>query len=118
MKIKFIPTGNIFDLPENECLKIYKEDRGNYEFLDKFSKTISSEIKNVSVDDLVVKDKTNDLQKQEEEKTEIKSDSETKTETDTEKAELIQKAKSLGIKGNLDNCKVETIKKKIAALEK
>lgn len=115
MRIKYLPTNNIFDLPETDCLKIYQEDRCNYKFLDKIKLPEVPKSKNISVDDLVVKDNTDDLQKQEE-KTEIKSVSETKTET--EKTELIKKAKSLGIKGNLENCKVETLKKKIATLEK
>ena len=116
MKIKYIPTGNIFDLPEKECMKIYKEDRCNYQFIDNVNLPVIPLQKKTSVDDLVVKDDTNDLQKKE--KTEVKTESVNKTETDTQKAELIKKAKSLGIKGNLENCKVETLKKKIAALEK
>ena len=34
MKIKYIPTGNIFDLPKEECERIYKESPFNYEILD------------------------------------------------------------------------------------
>lgn len=35
MRIKFKPTGNIFDLPEEEARRIVVEDRGlNYEVLD------------------------------------------------------------------------------------
>lgn len=116
MKIQYLPTGNIFDLPEADCLKIYLEDRCNYKFLDKIKLPEVAQTKIVSVDDLVVKDDTNDLQKKE--KTEVKTESVNKTDTDTQKAELIKKAKSLGIKGNLENSKVETLKKKIAALEK
>ncbi len=29
--IKFIPTGHIFSLPDDEAERIVKEDRGNYE---------------------------------------------------------------------------------------
>ena len=29
--IKFIPTGHIFSLPDEEANRIVKEDRGNYE---------------------------------------------------------------------------------------
>ena len=36
MKIKYIPTGNIFDLPEKEAKRIYIESKGyNYEIIDK-----------------------------------------------------------------------------------
>lgn len=35
MKIKYIPTGNIFDLPEKEAKRIYVESKGyNYEIID------------------------------------------------------------------------------------
>ena len=34
-KIKFIPTGNVFSLPEAEIDELVKIDRGNYEVLDK-----------------------------------------------------------------------------------
>lgn len=33
--IKFIPTGNVFTLPESEIDEILKNDRGNYEVIDK-----------------------------------------------------------------------------------
>lgn len=31
IEIKFIPTGHIFSLPDEEANRIVKEDRGNYE---------------------------------------------------------------------------------------
>lgn len=34
MKIKYLPTGNVFDLPKSECERIYKESPFNYEILD------------------------------------------------------------------------------------
>lgn len=34
MKIKYLPTGNVFDLPVEECERIYKESPFNYEVLD------------------------------------------------------------------------------------
>lgn len=30
LEIKFIPTGNVFKLPEEEVIRLVKEDRGNY----------------------------------------------------------------------------------------
>lgn len=30
IEIKFIPTGHIFSLPDEEAIRIVKEDRGNY----------------------------------------------------------------------------------------
>ena len=35
MKIKYLPTGIIFDLPVEECKRIYKESPFNYEVLDR-----------------------------------------------------------------------------------
>ena len=33
IEIKFIPTGNIFALPDDEAIRIVREDRGNYEVI-------------------------------------------------------------------------------------
>lgn len=33
IEIKFIPTGHIFSLPDNEAIRIVNEDRGNYKVL-------------------------------------------------------------------------------------
>lgn len=33
IEIKFIPTGHIFSLPDDEANRIVKEDRGNYEVI-------------------------------------------------------------------------------------
>ena len=35
VKIKFVPTGNIFNIPQEEATEIFLNDRGNYEILDK-----------------------------------------------------------------------------------
>lgn len=34
MKLMYVPTGNIFTLPDAEALEIKKNDRGNYKILD------------------------------------------------------------------------------------
>lgn len=34
MKIVYIPTGNVFTLPDEEVLKIMSSDRGNYKVLE------------------------------------------------------------------------------------
>lgn len=33
IEIKFIPTGHIYSLPDEEAIRIVKEDRGNYQVL-------------------------------------------------------------------------------------
>lgn len=91
IEIKFIPTGNIFLLPDDEAKRIVLEDRGNYEI-------ISGEIiqpkaleNNNTIKELVM--------------------------ADNEKELLIQKAKGLGISGNLKSMKIDTLKEKIAQKE-
>lgn len=34
MKLLYIPTGNVFTLPDEEAVRIKKNDRGNYKILD------------------------------------------------------------------------------------
>lgn len=91
IEIKFIPTGNIFLLPDDEAKRIVFEDRGNYEI-------ISGEIiqpkaleNNNTIKELIM--------------------------IDNEKELLIQKAKELGISGNLKSMKIDTLKEKIAQKE-
>jgi len=90
-EIKFIPTGNIFLLPDDEAKRIFLEDRGNYEIISgKAYEQKKSEISQ-TVKELVV--------------------------VDNEKELLIEKAKSLGVGGNLKSMKIDTIKEKIAQKE-
>lgn len=64
MRIKYIPTGNVFDLPEAEARRIYIEDKGfNYEVLDG-----KIEIENENVEKTSVYNKIVEEDKQEEEK--------------------------------------------------
>lgn len=35
MKLQYIPTGIIFELPETDAVKIFRSDKGNYKILDK-----------------------------------------------------------------------------------
>lgn len=34
-QLKYVPTGIVFKIPQAEAVEIFKEDRGNYEILDK-----------------------------------------------------------------------------------
>ncbi len=71
IEIKFIPTGHIFSLSDEEANRIVKEDRGNYEVIkgkikeDKPPKTVKS------VQELVV---VNDKDKQTQTKTTNKTE--------------------------------------------
>ena len=51
LKIKFIPTENIFTLPEEEIIRIMLEDRGNYELIDKPTKKINEALKEEVVEE-------------------------------------------------------------------
>lgn len=60
-KIKFIPTGNVFTLPEADIDEILKNDRGNYQVLDKnykYKKTMTK-IPELTVLDQVLDGDTN-----------------------------------------------------------
>ena len=58
MKIKFIPTGIVFDLPEKEVKRLLEEDRGNYEVVEdtKKAKAIVEEVDELINDDTPVDD--------------------------------------------------------------
>lgn len=68
--IKFIPTGHIFSLPDDEAIRIVKEDRGNYEIVKGKIKEEKTAKTTKSVQELVV---VNNKDKQKENKTETKN---------------------------------------------
>ena len=54
LKLQFIPTGNIFTLPDEEALKIKSKDRGNYKILDEGYEEKKEEVKEKTVQELVM----------------------------------------------------------------
>jgi hypothetical protein len=68
--IKFIPTGHIFSLPDDEANRIVKEDRGNYEVVKGKIKEEKAPKTAKSVQELVV---VNNKDKQKENKSETKT---------------------------------------------
>ena len=80
--IKFIPTGHIFSLPDDEAERIVKEDRGNYEVIKGKIKEEKAPKTAKSVQELVV---VNDKEKQKEVKTETKTDNKSEKTEKTEK---------------------------------
>lgn len=68
--IKFIPTGHIFSLPDEEANRIVKEDRGNYEVVkgkikeEKPTKTTKS-VQELVVDENKNKQKENKVKEKE-----------------------------------------------------
>ena len=60
LKLKFIPTGIVFTLPDEDAIKIKNADRtGDYKILDKSSKENKPKTsKQKTVKELVIKDKT------------------------------------------------------------
>lgn len=79
--IKFIPTGHIFSLPDEEAIRIIKEDRGNYEIVKGKIKEEKAPSSPKTVQELVVVDNKNT---QKEEKTETKTETKPKEKTKTE----------------------------------
>lgn len=71
IEIKFIPTGHIFSLPDDEAERIVKEDRGNYEVIKGKIKEEKAPKTAKSVQELVV---VNDKNKSKETKTETKTE--------------------------------------------
>jgi len=82
IEIKFIPTGHIFSLPDDEAERIVKEDRGNYEVIKGKIKEEKAPASAKSVQELVV---VNDKEKQKEVKTETKTDNKSEKTEKTEK---------------------------------
>lgn len=65
--IKFIPTGHIFSLPDDEAERIVKEDRGNYEVVKGKIKEEKAPKAAKSVQELVVvNDKKEEVKKDKE----------------------------------------------------
>ena len=54
IEIKFIPTGHIFSLPDNEAIRIVNEDRGNYKVLKGKVPEVKQQKEKKSVQELVV----------------------------------------------------------------
>lgn len=72
MKIKFIPTGNIFDLPKAEIDRIMRDDRGNYEVLDEnYTLPNDTDIEEKSVYNQIVQEEKEDKQEDKEEKEDV-----------------------------------------------
>lgn len=72
MKIKFIPTGNIFDLPKAEIDRIMRDDRGNYEVLDgNYTLPNDTDIEEKSVYNQIVQEDKEDKQEDKEEKEDV-----------------------------------------------
>jgi len=67
IEIKFIPTGHIFSLPDDEAERIVKEDRGNYEVVKGKIKEEKAPKAAKSVQELVVvNDKKEEVKKDKE----------------------------------------------------
>ena len=86
--IKFIPTGHIFSLSDEEANRIVKEDRGNYEVVKGKIKEEKAPKTAKSVQELVVvNDKEKSKESKTENKTNTKNNKSTKTEVKTETKE-------------------------------
>ena len=58
MKLKYIPTGIVFELPELDAVKYFKSDRGNYQILDEnFVDDVKEVVETTTYDKVVQKEK-------------------------------------------------------------
>lgn len=55
-RLMFIPTGNVFVLPEVDAIKFLKSDRGNYKILDEDFVDEVEEVKETTVYEQVVEE--------------------------------------------------------------
>jgi len=125
IKLLYKPTGNIFTLPDEEAIRIKKDDRGNdYVFLEaglqeKECKTISKEETKQIVASVKAQIEQNEIAEQEADaKKEAKEAKKKKVDSfrvdDTEelkkmsKSDLVLLAEKLGIR-DMQNCKVNEI---------
>lgn len=66
LKLLYIPTGNVFTLPDEEALKIKASDRGNYKILDAgYTEEKEEVLEEKTVRELIMPDKEEDEEKQE-----------------------------------------------------
>lgn len=125
IKLLYKPTGNIFTLPDEEAIRIKKEDRGNdYVFLEaglqkKEYKTISKEETEQIEASIQAQNEQNEKEEQEAEaKKDAKEAKKKKVDSfrvdDTEelkkmpKKDLVLLAEKLGIR-DMDNCTIDEI---------
>jgi len=129
IKLLYKPTGNLFTIPDEEALRIKREDRGNdYVVVDaglqqKENKTISEEeTRQIEVSVTAQIEQNNKAAKEEEEKRQVKEEKEDKKKAkvveyrndDTEelkkmsKKELVALAEKLGIR-DMQNCTMNEI---------
>ena len=114
MKIKFIPTGNIFDLPKAEIDRIMRDDRGNYEVLDEnYTLPNDTDIEEKSVYNQIVQEEKEDKQEEKEDKQEEKEDKEDVDYTKMTNPELYE----LCVKRNIKVGKKEKKENMIALLK-
>lgn len=103
MKLLFIPTGNVFTLPDEEAIKIKESDRGNYKILDAgYVEPVEEVLEPATVQELVMGDE----EKTEEEEVEEEIELPKNTDEDLLKMsrkELIALARRLNIKGVREN---------------
>lgn len=102
MKLLFIPTGNVFTLPDEEAIKIKESDRGNYKILDAgYVEPVEEVLEPATVQELVMGD-------EEETEEEVEEEIELPKNTDEDllkmsRKELIALARRLDIKGVREN---------------
>ena len=106
MKLLYIPTGNVFTLPDEEALKIKQMDRGNYKILDAgyVDQEETVVLPPKTVKELVLAEEQEDEEVKAEEVAEASLELEPKSKLDIDKLSWIEiraLAMKLGIPGNI-----------------
>ena len=106
MKLLYIPTGNVFTLPDEEALKIKQMDRGNYKILDAgyVDQEETVVLPPKTVKELVLAEEQEEEEVKAEEVAEASLELEPKSKLDIDKLSWIEiraLAMKLGIPGNI-----------------
>ena len=111
LKLLFIPTGNIFTLPDEEALRIKATDRGNYRILDAgYQEEKEEKVSPKTVKELVMKQDEEIKAQEEADNSKPAPKSELKYE-EMKKSELLAVCKKLGITADANNNKAQLLEK-------
>ena len=105
IKLLYVPTGNVFTVPDEEAMRLMVNARGNYKVLDGgLQKEVTEKLEPKTVKEIVMKKETEEEEQPQEKEFNY---------MDLTKDELMIYARKLGIACNRNNA-LTTIQKKVA----
>ena len=112
MKLLFVPTGNVFTLPDEEALRIKATDRGNYRILDAGYQEEGEEVvPPKTVKELVMKQDEESKKQELQDNPSPKEKIELPKYEDMKRNELLAVCKKLGIPTITDDNKAKLLEK-------